>query len=140
MLVVLVFIQLLVCCWTGKLQSSSQKYFGIGIRRRLQLVGVGTGVREDKKYCTGPGTKEGFPDTLWFYIITLKNSAVGYVTAVIHGSLATVVMQIESGCNTGRQHQAEPPAYAQCPRLSFAFAFVVPVAMCIANAGYEHGR
>ena len=60
-------------------------------------------------------------------------SAVGYVTVVIHGGLVTVVIHGEGSCNTGRQHQAEPPAYAQCPRLSFSFAFVVPVAMCIAN-------
>ena len=63
-------------------------------------------------------------------------SAVGYVTVVIHGGLVTVVIHGEGSCNTGRQHQAEPPAYAQCPRLSFSFAFVVPVAMCIANTGY----
>ena len=60
-------------------------------------------------------------------------SAVGYVTVVIHGGLVTVVIHGEGSCNTGRQHQAEPPAYAQCPRLLFSFAFVVPVAMCIAN-------
>ena len=58
---------------------------------------------------------------------------------VIHGGLVTVVIHDKGGCNIGQQHQAEPPAYAQCPRLSFAFAFVVPVAMCIDNAGYEHG-
>ena len=66
----------------------------------------------------------------------LHASAVGYVTVVIHGGLVTVVIHGEGSCNTGRQHQAEPPAYAQCPRLSFSFAFVVPVAMCIANAEY----
>ena len=73
-------------------------------------------------------------------MVLILSSAVSYVTSVTHGGLVTAVIHGEGGCNTGRQYQAERPAYAQYPRLSFAFAFVVPVAMCIANAGYEHGR
>jgi hypothetical protein len=43
--------------------------YGIGIRRKLGLVGVGMGVREDDFFVQDREPKRVSQETLWFYIL-----------------------------------------------------------------------